>query len=161
VECVALAIMVSNDIFIPLLLRPRGALLTGPGEVGTLLLTVRRIAILIILSLAYLYYRSPGSAQLASIGLLSFAAIAQVAPAFFGGLVWRHGTARGALAGMIVGIMVWAYTLLLPSIVESGIIDHQLLAQGPLGLALLRPQALLGLDLPPLVLRMPGLLASN
>jgi Na+/proline symporter/signal transduction histidine kinase len=151
VECVALAIMVSNDIFIPLVLRRRVALLTGPGEVGTLLLTVRRVAILIILSLAYLYYRSAGSAQLASIGLLSFAAIAQLAPAFFGGLVWRRGTARGALAGMTAGVLVWAYTLLLPSIVESGIIDHQLLAEGPLGLGLLRPQALLGLDLPPLV----------
>jgi Na+/proline symporter/signal transduction histidine kinase len=151
VECVALAIMVSNDIFIPLVLRRRAALLSGQGDVGTLLLTVRRIAILIILSLAYLYYRSAGDAQLASIGLLSFAAIAQLAPAFFGGLLWRHGTARGALAGMIAGAVVWAYTLLLPSIVESGIIDHRLLADGPLGLLLLRPQALLGLDLPPLV----------
>src|SRR5439155_1100262 len=122
-----------------------------PVAIGTLLLTVRRIAIPIILSLAYLYYRSAGDAQLASIGLLSFAAIAQLAPAFFGGLIWRHATARGALAGMIAGVLVWAYTLLLPSIVESGIIDHQLLAEGPLGLALLRPQALLGLELPPLV----------
>src|SRR5439155_1570620 len=151
VECVALAIMVSNDIFIPLVLRRRGALLAGQRDIGTLLLTVRRIAIPIILSLAYLYYRSAGDAQLASIGLLSFAAIAQLAPAFFGGLIWRHATARGALVGMIAGVLVWAYTLLLPSIVESGIIDHQLLAEGPLGLALLRPQALLGLELPPLV----------
>jgi Na+/proline symporter/signal transduction histidine kinase len=151
VESVALAIMVSNDIFIPLVLRRRGALLTEQRNVGTLLLTVRRVAILMILSLAYLYYRSAGDAQLASIGLLSFAAIAQLAPAFIGGLVWRQGTARGALAGMAAGALVWAYTLLLPSIVESGIIDHQLLAEGPLGIALLRPQALLGLDLPPLV----------
>ena len=151
VECVALAIMVSNDIFIPLVLRRRGALLSGQRDVGGLLLTVRRVAIPIILSLAYLYYRSAGDAQLASIGLLSFAAIAQLAPAFFGGLAWRHGTARGALAGMIAGTLVWAYTLLLPSVIESGIIDPKLLAEGPLGLAMLRPQALLGLDLPPLV----------
>ncbi len=161
VECVALAIMVSNDIFIPLVLRRRGALLSGQRDVGTLLLTVRRIAILIILSLAYLYYRSAGDAQLASIGLLSFAAIAQLAPAFFGGLVWRHGTARGALAAMIAGFLVWAYTLLLPSIVESGIIDHQLLAEGPLGLGLLRPQALLGIELPPLVHGVVWSLALN
>src|SRR6266480_5315419 len=45
VECVALAIMVSNDIFIPLVLRRRGALLAGQRDIGTLLLTVRRIAI--------------------------------------------------------------------------------------------------------------------
>ena len=41
---------------------------------------------------------------LASIGLVSFAAIAQFAPAFFGGLVWRNGTARGAIAGIVVGL---------------------------------------------------------
>ena len=65
---------------------------------------MRRIAIFVILLLAYLYYRSAGDAQLASIGLLSFAAIAQLAPAFFGGLIWRRATARGAIAGMTVGI---------------------------------------------------------
>jgi Na+/proline symporter/signal transduction histidine kinase/CheY-like chemotaxis protein len=151
VECVALAIMASNGIVVPLVLRGRGALASGRENFGALLLTVRRLAILVILSLAYLYYRSAGEAQLASIGLLSFAAIAQLAPAFFGGLFWRDGTARGALAGMTAGVAVWAYTLLLPSVVESGIIDHRLLAEGPLGIVLLRPQALLGLDLPPLV----------
>ncbi|HEX9373990.1 MAG TPA: hypothetical protein VF897_23460, partial [Roseiflexaceae bacterium] len=151
VECVALAIMASNGIVVPLVLRGRGALPSGRKKFGALLLTVRRLAILVILSLAYLYYRSAGEAQLASIGLLSFAAIAQLAPAFFGGLFWRDGTARGALAGMTAGVAVWAYTLLLPSVVESGIIDHRLLAEGPLGILLLRPQALLGLDLPPLV----------
>src|SRR5262249_60169773 len=67
------------------------------------------------------------------------------------GIVWRRGPSRGAFAGMAAGALVWAYPLLLPSIVEAGIIDHQLLAEGPLGIALLRPQALLGLDLPPLV----------
>ena len=71
--------------------------------------------------LAYIYYRSAGEAQLAAIGLLSFAAVAQFAPAFFGGLIWRRGTARGAIAGMIAGILVWGYTLLLPSIAEAGI----------------------------------------
>ena len=70
--------------------------------------------------LAYIYYRSAGEAQLASIGLLSFAAVAQLAPAFFGGLIWRRGTAPGAIAGMTAGILVWAYTLLLPSISEAG-----------------------------------------
>src|SRR5206468_8297347 len=39
VECVALAIMVSNDMFIPLVLRRRGALLSRHRDIGTLLLT--------------------------------------------------------------------------------------------------------------------------
>ena len=150
VELVALAIMVSNDIVMPLVLQRREALITGRDDVGGLLLIVRRMAIFAILFLAYVYYRLAGDAQLASIGLLSFAAIAQLAPAFFGGLIWRRGTARGALAGMTVGILTWAYTLLLPSLADAGIVGRSLLAQGPWGLTLLRPEALIGLDLPPL-----------
>ena len=150
VESVALAIMVSNDILMPLVLQRREALITGRGNVGGLLLAVRRIAIFVILFLAYVYYRLAGDAQLASIGLLSFAAVAQLAPAFFGGLIWRRGTGRGALAGMTVGILVWAYTLLLPSLAAVGIVNESLLSHGPWGIALLRPQALIGLDLPPL-----------
>src|SRR6266516_3868155 len=150
VESVALAIMVSNDILMPLVLQRREALITGRGNVGGLLLAVRRIAIFVILFLAYVYYRLAGDAQLASIGLLSFAAVAQLAPAFFGGLIWRRATARGALAGMTVGILVWAYTLLLPSLAAVGIVNESLLSHGPWGIALLRPQALIGLDLPPL-----------
>src|SRR3989441_11031587 len=92
-----------------------------------------------------------GEAQLASIGLLSFAAVAQLAPAFFGGLIWRRATVRGAMAGMTAGILAWAYTLLLPSFADAGIVGARILSEGPWGLALLRPQALLGLDLPPLV----------
>jgi signal transduction histidine kinase/Na+/proline symporter len=151
VECVALAIMVSNDIVVPMVLRRRESLVSGSGDIGAMLLTVRRLAIFCILFLAYFYYRSSGAAQLASIGLLSFAAIAQLAPAFFGGLAWRRGTARGAIGGMTAGILVWAYTLLLPSFADAGLIDHAIVTQGPWGLALLRPQALFGLHLTPLV----------
>jgi Na+/proline symporter/signal transduction histidine kinase len=151
VESVALSIMVSNDLVTPLLLKQRSALATGGGKAGERLLAVRRVAIFAILLLAYIYYRSAGDAQLASIGFLSFAAVAQLAPAFFGALVWRRGTARGAIAGMTSGILVWAYTLLLPSLADVGIVGHDILANGPWGLVALRPQALLGLDLPPLV----------
>jgi Na+/proline symporter/signal transduction histidine kinase/ActR/RegA family two-component response regulator len=151
VESVALAIMVSNDIVMPLVLKRRAARSGEPSDAGAQLLTVRRIAIFAILFFAYVYYRSAGAAQLASIGLLSMAAIAQLTPAFFGGLVWRRGTARGAIAGMTAGILVWAYTLLLPSIFDAGIVGERILNDGPFGLAWLRPQALFGLDLAPLV----------
>ncbi|MGP0092564.1 MAG: NahK/ErcS family hybrid sensor histidine kinase/response regulator [Xanthobacteraceae bacterium] len=150
VESVALAIMISNDIVVPLILQQRHGFIAERGDVGTLLLTVRRIAIFAILLLAYLYYRSAAEAQLASIGLLSFAALAQLAPAFFGGLVWRRATAAGAIAGMTVGILVWAYTLLLPSFADVGIVGEWILHEGPFAIALLRPEGLLGVELPPL-----------
>jgi Na+/proline symporter/signal transduction histidine kinase len=151
VETVALSIMVSNDIVVPLVLKRREAFLTGRGDAGAMLLAVRRVAIFVILLLAYMYYQSAGDAQLAAIGLLSFAAIAQLAPAFFGGLVWRRATARGAMAGMIAGVLIWAYTLLLPSFADAGIIGQSIVTDGPGGIVLLRPQALFGIDLPPLV----------
>lgn len=151
VETVALSIMVSNDLIMPLVLQRRANLISGREDVGSLLLTVRRIAIFGILLFAYLYYRSAGEAQLATIGLLSFVAVAQLAPAFFGGLVSRRATARGAIAGMCAGFFVWGYTLLLPSFADIGIISDRLLADGPWGIVALRPQHLFGLDLPPLV----------
>jgi Na+/proline symporter/signal transduction histidine kinase len=151
VETVALAIMASNDIVVPFVLRRREAILSSREDVGALLLTVRRIAIFVILVFAYMYYRFSGEAQLAAIGLLSFAAVAQLAPAFFGGLLWRDGTARGALAGMTAGILVWFYTLMLPSFADAGLVGKEILTLGPFGLAWLRPQHILGLDLPPLV----------
>jgi Na+/proline symporter/signal transduction histidine kinase len=151
VETVALAIMASNDIVVPFVVQRRDTILSDRADVGALLLTVRRFSIFLILFFAYLYYRFAGEAQLAAIGLLSFAAIAQLAPAFFGGLIWRNGTARGALAGMSVGILAWAYTLLLPSFADADLLSKNILEVGPLGIAWLRPQHLLGLDLPPLV----------
>ncbi len=150
VESVALAIMMSNDIVMPLMLKRRAALVSGRDNVGQFLLAVRRAAILGILALAFIYYRVSGDAQLASIGLLSFAAIAQFAPAFFGGLFWRRGTARGAIAGMTVGIVAWIYTLLLPSFADAGLISAGFVTNGPWGIVALRPQALFGLDFLPL-----------
>jgi Na+/proline symporter/signal transduction histidine kinase len=160
VETVALAIMASNDLVVPFVLKRREALMTGEG-VGAMLLTARRFAIFVILLLAYLYYRFAGEAQLASIGLLSFAAVAQLAPAFFGGLIWRRATAAGALGGMIVGVLVWFYTLMLPSFADAGLLGKDIVTLGPLGLGWLRPQAMLGLDMPPLVHGVMWSLALN
>ncbi|HME28282.1 MAG TPA: PAS domain-containing hybrid sensor histidine kinase/response regulator [Pseudolabrys sp.] len=151
VESVAISIMVSNDLIMPFVLQRREALIRGRENIGSLLLAVRRLAIFAILLLAYMYYRSAGEAHLASIGLLSFAAISQLAPAFFGGLLWRRGTAAGAIAGMTAGFLVWAYTLLLPTLSDIGVIGERILTDGPAGLSILRPQHLFGLELPPLV----------
>ena len=101
--------------------------------------------------MAYFYYRALGNTQLAAIGLLSFAAIAQLAPAFFGGLFWRRATARGAMGGMLVGFAVWIYTLFLPSFLDGNTAGLLLLQHGPFGIEALRPQALFGADLPPLL----------
>src|SRR4051794_3165572 len=151
VECVALSIMVSNDIVVPLVLQRSPQSRGGARDFGDFLLKVRRFAIFAIMVMAYFYYRALGNTQLAAIGLLSFAAIAQLAPAFFGGLLWRRATARGAIGGMLVGFAVWFYTLFIPSFMDSSTAGILLLQHGPFGIEALRPQALFGADLPPLM----------
>jgi signal transduction histidine kinase len=151
VESVALSVMVSNDIVVPLVLQRGPQSQARQKDFGYFLLGVRRVAIFVIMALAYLYYRALGDAQLATIGLLSFAAIAQLAPAFFGGLFWRRGTARGAIGGMLGGGAVWVYTLFLPSFLDGDTAGLQLLQHGPFGIEALRPQALFGADLSPLL----------
>ncbi|MDP2119339.1 MAG: PAS domain-containing hybrid sensor histidine kinase/response regulator [Hoeflea sp.] len=116
VASVAVAIMVSNDIVVPVVLRRRNRRGLS-GDFSGLILTIRRTAIVGILLLGFAYYRHADiNAGLASIGLLSFAAIAQLAPAFFGGLFWRQANARGAVAGLSGGIAIWAYMLMVPSL---------------------------------------------
>jgi Na+/proline symporter/signal transduction histidine kinase len=158
VESVALAIMISNHLVLPVVLRRR-RFSGAPGEevgrrptdLGRFVLGVRRVAILVVLLLGYAYFRGSGDAALAAIGLLSFAAIAQIAPAFFGGLFWSRGTARGASAGLLTGFLVWAYTLLLPSIAWESGIAADLIAAGPFGAEFLKPTALFGADMPQLM----------
>ncbi|MBV9562966.1 MAG: PAS-domain containing protein [Bradyrhizobium sp.] len=151
VECVALSIMVSNDLVVPLVLQRGSQAPLRQKDFGDFLLKARRVAIFVIMLMAYFYYRALGNTQLVAIGLLSFAAIAQLAPAFFGGLIWRRATARGAIGGMLVGFAVWGYTLFLPSFLDSSTAGILILRHGPFGIEALRPQALLGADLPPLL----------
>jgi Na+/proline symporter/signal transduction histidine kinase len=149
VDSVALAIMVSNGLVLPLLLRRRVYEPKGQQkDMAWLLLAVRRVAIFAVVLMGYLFYRLLGHTHgLASIGLVSFAAIAQFAPAFFGGLVWRNATARGAIAGIVSGFAVWAYTLLLPWIIEAGWVPRSVVTEGPFGLSFLSPTALFYLQM--------------
>ncbi|EEG07139.1 ATP-binding protein [Pseudogulbenkiania ferrooxidans] len=146
VETIALSTMVCNDLVMPLLLRWTGLAQGGARDLSGLLLAIRRGAILAILLLGYLYFRLAGEAYaLVGIGLISFAAVAQFAPAMIGGLYWRGGTRDGALAGLSAGFLVWGYTLLLPSFAKSGWLPAGFLSDGPFALGLLRPQQLFGL----------------
>ena len=152
VATVALSTMISNDLIMPILIHYQHPQLTQREDLSGFLLGIRRIAILVILVLAYFYYRVVGdSYALVSIGLVSFAAAAQFAPVMLAGIYWRGGTRRGAIAGLSVGFAVWFYTLLLPSFARSGWIDRSFLSEGPFGLGLLRPYSLAGVsDLDPI-----------
>jgi hypothetical protein len=147
VATVALTTMVSNDLVMPILLRwPVLRLTERSDDLGWLLLLIRRSAIIIILLLSYGYYRATGQSQaLVSIGLISFAAVAQFAPAMLGGMYWKGGSRTGALVGLSAGFVVWSYTLPLPSLVDAGWLPQNFIELGPFGLTTLKPYALLGL----------------
>jgi len=160
VAAIALATMVSNHIVTPIWLslsrrhraEGQGARSAGQagalaGDVRGLVLMSRRISIGAVLALGYLYFRfSGGSEALASIGLIAFVGAAQVLPAMMGGIYWRGATHVGALAGLLCGFAIWLYCLFLPSFGESGVFSAQFLAQGPMGIGWLRPQALFGIE---------------
>ncbi|MCB1868322.1 MAG: histidine kinase [Gammaproteobacteria bacterium] len=146
VETIALSTMVCNDLVMPGLLR-RWRYRAPSMDLSVILLLVRRGAIFVVLMLGYSYFRLAGEAYaLVAIGLISFAAVAQFAPAMIGGMYWRGGTRGGALAGLSAGFLVWIYTLLLPSFAKSGWLARDFLDLGPFGIALLKPQALFGLE---------------
>ena len=146
VETIAVSTMVSNELVMPLLLRTRHFRADAGHDLSRTLLGIRRAAILVVLLLGYVYFNLAGEAYaLVSIGLISFAAVAQFAPAVLGGLYWKGGTRRGALAGLMAGFLMWTYTLMLPSIAKSGWLGTEFLTQGLWGIELLRPERLLGL----------------
>lgn len=116
VATVALAIMVSNHLVMPLLLRHGGGSAMTRDLPGALV-WVRRGSILAITLAAYAYFTAlEQSIPLASIGLLAFSAAAQFAPAMLLGLYWRGASQAGAVAGLSVGGIAWLLLLLLPSL---------------------------------------------
>ncbi|TMH27877.1 MAG: histidine kinase [Betaproteobacteria bacterium] len=146
VETIALSTMICNDLVMPVLLRSRRLALSRRTDLSGLLLGIRRGAIVLLMMLGYAYYRAAGEAYaLVSIGLVSFAAVAQFAPAMLGGMYWRQGTRAGALTGLSLGFIVWAYTLLLPSFAKSGWLPISFIQHGPFGIELLKPLQLFGL----------------
>jgi signal transduction histidine kinase len=145
VETVALSTMVSNSLVLPALLRARSRL-ANRRDLSRLVLGVRRVTIVLVMLLGYGYFRLAGQGSaLVSIGLVSFAAVAQFAPALLGGLFWKGGTRDGALVGLVAGFAVWVYCLLLPNFADAGWLPASFLHDGPFGLGFLRPEALFGL----------------
>jgi Na+/proline symporter/signal transduction histidine kinase len=147
VATIALATMVCNDLVMPVLLRLSWFQSRFTGDLTAFLLFVRRSTILLVLLLAYTYMRLIGeSYALVTIGLVSFAAAAQFAPALLGGIFWRGATRAGAMTGLLLGTAVWLYTLVLPSFARSGWLSMEFIDLGPLGIEFLKPYALFGMD---------------
>ncbi|MCD8522021.1 MAG: hybrid sensor histidine kinase/response regulator [Saccharospirillaceae bacterium] len=122
VATIAISTMVSNELVLPAFFRntQQQSDIQQSSSVRTLVLTVRRMVIVVMILGSYLFYRMVGEFEsLAAIGLLSFAAVAQFAPALIGGLIWQGGNRQGAIAGLVSGTFIWIYTLLWPLLAKG------------------------------------------
>lgn len=146
VSSIALSVMASNNLIVPALLRLKVFSHTS-SSFNAVLKYSRWGSIILILLASYGYCVSIASDfTLVSIGLISFSAVAQFAPAVIGGLFWKEANRKGALWGIVGGFIIWFYTLVLPSIIEAGLLPFSILEQGLFGWFWLKPFALFGLE---------------
>ncbi|GLQ29573.1 hybrid sensor histidine kinase/response regulator [Litoribrevibacter albus] len=144
VSTVALSIMVSNHIVLPFLLRKDQVKNTNYLHFRGILLNARRTTILMLLFFAYLFYRFIENTEaLATIGQIAFAAVVQLAPAMIGALLWQDANRSGVIIGLVLGVCVWFYTLILPIWIEHLPWLASLTTSLPVWL---RPQSLLTIE---------------
>lgn len=116
----ALSKMVSNSILMPVFINRAFILNRFKERNHKIPVFFRRISIFLVLISAYFYYRFVvADFSLISIGLISFVAVAQFAPAIIGGVYWKLGNKKGAIAGISVGFAVWLILLIIPSLFSS------------------------------------------
>lgn len=120
VATLALGIMISNNLVTPLWLR--FTLSTKPNQPmpTTQILTIRRITVLVVLTVAYGYHiRISQSAPLVQSGTIAMALLAQLVPAILVSFFWQRSNALAAWLGILTGSAFWFSLLLWPSITAS------------------------------------------
>ncbi len=141
IESMTLATMISNHLFLPLLER------IGPlAFLRRRLLFVRWLAIVLVIAGGYWFKLKVGESYLlVDMGIISFAAMMQFAPAVLGGLFWRGANKAGALLGLGAGFALWVHAMLLPAFVKNGWLPGSILDPGPWGMTFLSPENLFGI----------------
>lgn len=141
VESLALSTMVMNNLVMPAIFRFN----TMKGF-PTIILNIKRIIILGCVFLGYFFAVSIGEFYtLVDMGLKSFEAVTIFAPAIILGLYWKRGNKLGAIAGILSGFIIWFYTLLMPALLKSGILQEKGIFAYIVNSEILNPLALFGL----------------
>ena len=121
VSALALGQIMSNNILLPMSINTM-----GKSQLEGHIILLRRVSIIVVLLLAYLYYITLAQNEsLIHIGIISFVAVSQLAPAVIIGLYWKKASLNGAFAGILTGSIVWFITLILPLIIEASGISIQ------------------------------------
>lgn len=146
VSTLALSIMVSNNLVIPYGFLDK-FIKSNPEKNANYIKNIRRISIFSVIIIAYFFYVTFSyELSLYAIGLISFVVIAQLAPSFFIGLFWNRGAAKAAKLGMILGLCVVGYTLILPFTISELTGSTSFIDNGLFGITLLKPYQLFGLN---------------
>jgi PAS domain S-box-containing protein len=111
VATLALSGMTLHHLVLPLR-RPQ------PGEdLYRSLLWSRRVLIIMLIGLAYLFYSWTGHKHsLTTLGVMSFVATLQFVPGLIGTLFWPGGNRQGLLVGLMAGFIIWLVALVLPTL---------------------------------------------
>ncbi|MBT0588077.1 PAS domain-containing hybrid sensor histidine kinase/response regulator [Alteromonas oceanisediminis] len=120
VATLALGIMISNNLVTPIWLRFTLAT-TGQKPMPTAqILTIRRLTVLVVLSLAYAYHVNISqSTPLVQSGTIAIALLAQLMPAIVISLYWGRSHPLAAWLGILAGGICWFSWLLWPSITAT------------------------------------------
>ena len=112
VTTLALSSMCMNNLFLPAALNPN-----QERDFYRRLLWGRRMIISIVIAAGYGFYIVIELNEgLASLGLISFVAAAQLLPGVIGLLYWSRATQHGFIAGLTGGASLWFVLLILPLI---------------------------------------------
>ncbi len=142
VESLALSTMVMNNLVMPGIYR-----FNEMKGFPTIILNLKRIIILVIVSLGYFFAVSIGEFYtLVDMGLKSFEAVTIFAPSIIIGLYWKRGNKAGAAAGVIAGFAIWFYTLLVPAMLKAGVLGRTGFWGTLAASKIMNPHALFGLE---------------
>ena len=146
----SIATVVSNDLVMPLLLYPWfRRRRRREEEFGTKILTIRRIAIVASFVMAGGCSVLLDAAKLAVLMQVAVVLFAQIIPPCLFAVAFTNLPARGAIHGVVAGIAVLLYTMVLPMTGQAFGGPDLLVTQGPFHIAWLRPGALFGLHTDP------------
>lgn len=146
VATLALSTMVSNNLIIPYGFLD-AFIKSYPERNAKYIKNIRRISIFSIILVAYAFYVNFSfELSLYSIGLMAFVIIAQLAPSFFIGLFWNRGSSKASIIGIIAGLAIVFYTLILPFTIHALTGSDEFTSNGFFSIDSLKPHALFGLD---------------
>ncbi|KMQ64232.1 sodium:proline symporter [Chryseobacterium sp. FH2] len=114
ISAITLSIMLSNNLIIPYGLLGK---FKSENEIQNTrnITNIRKFSIFALVIMAFAFYKYfILKTSLDSVGLISFVVIGQLAPSFFGAIFWRRGSYKGAVIGLLAGLAICYFGLIIP-----------------------------------------------